>query len=583
MNNAKKNLESKAKDIINFFRAASAGLLDRFPCCVAGGGVVEYIRKGKIKEKGDIDVFLYDGKKYADTIAQWLNICGYSVAHRSDHADLFTRNTDFIGNGMANKIHIVYTKPAMTKGILKERGSVEEVLNGFDISSSMIGVEKDRLIVSGRFLESLGSGVTSVEKTSTSDDMCRYFLWPATLLRIVKYAAEKYFYKLDNTFFDLLDMASESVDPSGKDNMENFIDIMKKLCWNDFLDINNNQELAEAGYLVFSTTTPVIDEPDRSPWRTKYLYLDKNFAVFANSLKEIFFDNVFFGPIMVYLAKMVIDSGLKFPVELLEKEHRSFISEAFCRELAWVISLESGSCVKNFTKPYAVEKHYGFPNFSPRTDIKTNNDRTGMKKSVDMLFSPVPPESRTNFLFKHSNCLISSLVNDVENLARSVEQGEREHLEPLSKMLDTVEKKSFFDIDSGNENIIMCSLADAAFLGLRDREFYMLVKYGARPGKEFLSLAENVRNKMEAAMNRCVSSKTHAYGVLAKRHEVICSMIDFAIESGYPERNEAYSSARNLAMENGSFFSEFHDNGRDSSIFGSVADEYGDISAFAGI
>ena len=82
MNNAKKNLESKAKDIINFFRAASAGLLDRFPCCVAGGGVVEYIRKGKIKEKGDIDVFLYDGKKYADTIAQWLNICGYSVAHR---------------------------------------------------------------------------------------------------------------------------------------------------------------------------------------------------------------------------------------------------------------------------------------------------------------------------------------------------------------------------------------------------------------------------------------------------------------------------------------------------------------------
>ena len=87
--NTLSRLKQKGDEITGYFRNMTAGLLDRFECCAAGGAVVDYLNEGSVSHQGDIDVFLFDGERDFKRVSEYLQKMGYEAVYQAEHATLF--------------------------------------------------------------------------------------------------------------------------------------------------------------------------------------------------------------------------------------------------------------------------------------------------------------------------------------------------------------------------------------------------------------------------------------------------------------------------------------------------------------
>lgn len=548
---AEEYIKEHEHDIIEYFSVMTAGLFDRFNCCAAGGAVVDYLRKGSVKENGDIDVYLLDGARDLDRARDWMSFSGYREVHASAHAILFSPNA---GHSMCNingkieeprAIHLVISKPSwVNTGQIFENAT--KVISSFDITASRIAVAPDKITTSRGFLISMDKNIVSLGRISNFDALLDAVIptWITTVQRFSKYCTEKGFEYMDDTFFALLEKASLCFDMSGQqalDFSDRFtsvsevyssfgMDPINTMGYEGTVSMNIN-----GGHGQWSTSSRQSGSECKE-WRKLYDE-DKLYSLAIQRIQREYNDSLFMETHMTTLAKMIINSNLKFPVELLERRHNSFFSERFCRELAWVVYTETGSDIDNFTARYNPERHYPFPDFNEPNNIVNPKEVPAVRQSADFLYSKGMHHAILRNLEKH--------IYD-----RDVQKA-RKILDDKSFQMYT----NFYDRFGAPWQIIKewigsATFADMMLFQLNEDVFCRLVSLGATPSKNVLQGI----NLLEHGLLRESRFSKNPRDV--ERLESLRRMLAFADEHNYFNRESFYREQRNEQILSGQFANE---------------------------
>ena len=555
--NTLSRLKQKGDEITGYFRNMTAGLLDRFECCAAGGAVVDYLNEGSVSHQGDIDVFLFDGERDFKRVSEYLQKMGYEAVYQAEHATLFKPafSADAGAGGspislggrrvFMPSLHIINTDIKHVRVYKDVRG----VLETFDLGAAQVAVTADKTYATEAFLRAMDTKTISIDINNGAGAERALSTWLSTVSRIAKYCVNKDFQHVDRSLFDFLGKAAEYFDPDN-DASESLAGSIypqsdpaaPPFCQNPLL------KLSEIGYRAGLWTgggakSPGWEKGVALPWRERYKE-DSGFRQVVRRVQESFQKGVYPGFSAVVLAALVIRDGLKFPTELLERSHNGFFAEKFIRDLAWAIYAESGSAEKNFTSPYVLSKHFPFPDFS---------DPEGKGKEVN---PPLPAPERSDPLFLCSKGMMSAALRSVEEKM----QGRDAAAVKLALGEDKGRYGAGADVGllgvpwgdltrPPSNSRRSFTFAEAALLVLNEEVFCRLVDLGATGGRFVQRNMLHLENYLVRTAKLCGSERER--GILQARLEKWGRMKRYAVDKGFPERDERYRKDRDKKIEAG--------------------------------
>ena len=562
----------EGEEITGYFRGMTAGLLDKFDCCAAGGAIVDYLNNGAVSEGGDIDVFLFDGEKDFKKVKSCLLSRGYGVQHEADHATLFVppRVREGVPHNRAEggavtldgrtvsmpSLHVVHAD-IKTKGSYRNPAGV---LGTFDLASAQAAVTAKKTCVTKAFLRSMDTGTVFVDINNRRAVERALSTWFSTVCRMAKYALNKGFERIDESFFEFLERAASYYDPDDEasahllSEMSFAQPVAPPFCQNPLLTLS---EIGYKGNLWSRGGNADWGKEEATPWRERYSN-SSDFRSVVNDAQKFFRESVYPGFHTVILAGLVIRSGLKFPTELLERKHNGFFCEKLLHELAWTIYAETGSNIKNFTTPYDIERHFSFPDFNP-ADMSGEPLPSFVSEEAERANPVLPAPARSNTFVLHQMGMINAAVRVIE---QKIREGDYEGVAEAfgvegghSRGYPAGGDISLLGVPWGDMTRPIntrdkFTLADSALLTLSEESFCRLVDLGAVPGKyvkrDLLSF-ENylVRTAKFAAPPGVTGNKVR------ERVEKWERMKSYADEQGYWGRGEDYRKDRNEKIMSG--------------------------------
>lgn len=324
-------------ELLSSFDAATAGLLSEIPCCAAGGAFVDLLRGHALSE---VDVFLLGeggGVAGKEAAREFLASRGYAAKHESSHATLYEYG---FGRPL---IHAVHARPEASGGGVPD--SLEEVLEGFDLSVSMAGVDARGLVVSESFAGSVSDGTVSVnmERFVFPEEAAR---WLATFFRCGKYLSpKKGFDRLDGSFVDFLKAASSNAGPDNVSFFHGLRDALSRIGYAaPMFDLHHSVETLSYGTPRGTATIPVFaaHSPAR-PWRER-MKTDAEFSAGVGMFELAAERSIFMNGALMIPARAFVRSGLAFPVRILEDSPSrcSYVLDRFLNDFAFAVHILGG-------------------------------------------------------------------------------------------------------------------------------------------------------------------------------------------------------------------------------------------------